>query len=79
MLNKKNFKTSEIDNVLQTNNNTKKSKVDINILLNRIRVGEKKKKYESIFFISLVSLIIISAGLFFSFWKINNINSRTSY
>ena len=44
MLNKKNFKTSEIDNVLQTNNNTKKSKVDINILLNRIRVGEKKKK-----------------------------------
>ena len=67
MLNKKNFKISEIDNVLQTNNNTKKSKVDINILLNRIRVGEKKKKYESIFFISLVSLIIISAGLFFSF------------
>ena len=63
----KNLDITEIKSLTQKNDITKKNKVDINILLNRIRVGEKKKKYESIFFISFVSLIIISAGIFFSF------------
>tara|TARA_B110000027_G_scaffold118856_1_gene131152 strand:+ start:731 stop:937 length:207 start_codon:yes stop_codon:yes gene_type:complete len=41
--------------------------VDINILLNRVRIIEKNKKNKKIILLSLVSVAIISSGLYFSF------------
>ena len=51
----------------QTENKRKKnSKVDINILLNKVRAEEKKEKYESIFFISLISIFVLITGIIIS-------------
>tara|TARA_B100001029_G_scaffold50382_1_gene40244 strand:+ start:1429 stop:1623 length:195 start_codon:yes stop_codon:yes gene_type:complete len=56
------------DNQVQNLNKTKKirNKVDINILLNKVRSDEKKEKFESLFFISLISLVVIVTGIFVS-------------
>ena len=43
--------------------NKNKPRVDINILLNRVRINEKKEKYEKFIFLGLVSLAIIVTGL----------------
>ena len=44
-----------------------KSKVDINVLLSKVRSEEKKERYESIIFISLVSSAILVTGIIVSF------------
>ena len=44
----------------------KKNRVDINILLNRVRADKKKEKLETIAIISLVSLSVLAAGLIVS-------------
>ena len=46
---------------------SKKSKVDINVLLNRVRADKKKEQLESAFFIGTVTLAIIIAGVVLSF------------
>ena len=46
---------------------SKKKRVDINILLNRVRADEKKQKLESVFFISIVTSAIIISGIILSF------------
>tara|TARA_B100000941_G_C28462928_1_gene531819 strand:- start:611 stop:814 length:204 start_codon:yes stop_codon:yes gene_type:complete len=66
MFDKKNAKSSDINTLVYEDTIKKKSKVDINILLNRIRVDERKKKYENLLFLSLVFIGVISVGLFFS-------------
>ena len=66
MFDKKNSKSSDINTLVYEDIIKKKSKVDINILLNRIRVDERKKKYENLLFLSLVFIGVISVGLFFS-------------
>ncbi len=43
-----------------------KNKVDINILLNKVRSEEKKEKFESIVFISLISFVVILTGIIVS-------------
>tara|TARA_Y100000590_G_scaffold384983_1_gene456713 strand:+ start:1649 stop:1861 length:213 start_codon:yes stop_codon:yes gene_type:complete len=43
-----------------------KKKVDINILLNKVRAEEKKEKYESAVFFSLVAGAILITGLIVS-------------
>ena len=43
-----------------------KNKVDINILLNKVRSEEKKEKFESIVFISLISFFLILTGIIVS-------------
>ena len=48
-------------------NLSKKKRVNINILLNRIRADEKKQRLESVFFISIVSFAIIISGIILSF------------
>ena len=48
-------------------NLSKKKRVDINILLNRVRADEKKQRLESVFFISIVSFAIIISGIILSF------------
>ena len=44
----------------------KKNRVDINILLNRVRADKKKEKLETLLIISLVSLSVLAAGLIVS-------------
>ena len=44
----------------------KKNRVDINILLNRVRADKKKEKLESLVIISLVSLSVLATGLIVS-------------
>ncbi len=43
-----------------------KSKVDINVLLNKVRAEQRKEKTESIIFLSLVSLVIVVTGIIIS-------------
>ena len=44
----------------------KKNRVDINILLNRVRADKKKEKLETLVIISLVSLSVLATGLIIS-------------
>ena len=44
----------------------KKKRVDINILLNRVRADKKKEKLETFVIISLVSLSVLATGLIVS-------------
>ena len=45
----------------------RKDKVDINILLNRVREDRKKEKIENTLFITIVSTAVIVVGLIISF------------
>ena len=45
----------------------KNNRVDINILLNRVRADKKKEKLETLVIISLVSLSVLATGLIVSF------------
>ena len=45
----------------------KKNRVDINILLNRVRADKKKEKLETFEIISLVCVSILATGLIVSF------------
>ena len=57
---------NQIEN-LETNKKIKvKNKVDINILLNKVRSEEKKEKFESMVFISLISFVVILTGIIVS-------------
>ena len=44
----------------------KKNRVDINILLNRVRADKKKEKLETLAIISLISLSVLATGLIVS-------------
>ena len=44
----------------------KKNRVDINILLNRVRADKKKEKLETLLIITLVSLSVLATGLIVS-------------
>ena len=44
----------------------KKNRVDINILLNRVRADKKKEKLETFLVITLVSLSVLATGLIVS-------------
>ena len=44
----------------------RKQKVDINVLLNKVRLAKKKEKLESTIFLGLVAAIIVVAGVIVS-------------
>ncbi len=44
----------------------KKNRVDINILLNRVRADKKKETLETLLIITLVSLSVLATGLIVS-------------
>jgi len=44
----------------------RKQKVDINVLLNKVRLAQKKEKIESTIFFGLVAAIIVVAGVIVS-------------
>ena len=44
----------------------KSKKVDINILLNKVRVAQKKEKFENTIFFGLVAMAIVVTGIIVS-------------
>ena len=61
------------ENITSTHNKTPESgkvngqsKVDINILLNKVRAEKKREKNENIIFFSLISLLIVATGIIVS-------------
>ena len=67
--NYKHIERSKNPNSSQTNLVDKKIKVDINKLLNRVKINEKKKKSSQIIFFSIVILFLMAIGLFLTFIK----------
>ena len=59
------IQNSELSNS-QDKKLNKKNRVDINILLNRVRADKKKEKMETLLIISLVSLSVLATGLIVS-------------
>ena len=59
------IQNSELSNT-QDRKLNKKNRVDINILLNRVRADKKKEKLETFVIISLVSLSVLATGLIVS-------------
>ena len=47
-------------------NSQKKQRVDINVLLNNVRLAQKKEKRESTIFFSLVAAVIVVTGIIVS-------------
>ena len=57
-----------VDTPTNSNYQSKKtSKVDINVLLNKIRADQKKEKFENLIFLGLVSVSILVSGIIVSF------------
>jgi len=52
--------------VQKKNKRNTKQRVDINVLLNKVRADKKKEKFENFIFLGLVSLVIVVAGLIVS-------------
>ena len=47
-------------------NSSKKKRVDINVLLNKVRSAQKKEKMESTIFFGLVAVVILVTGVIVS-------------
>ena len=47
-------------------NSSAKQRVDINILLNKVRLAKRKEKMESTIFFSLVAAVIVVTGIIVS-------------
>ena len=47
-------------------NSSKKNRVDINVLLNKVRLAQKKEKRESTIFFSLIAAVIVVTGIIVS-------------
>ena len=47
-------------------NNPKKQRVDINVLLNKVRLAQKKEKMESTIFFGLIAAVILVTGIIVS-------------
>ena len=56
-----NATTTEIENKYLS-----KKRVDINILLNKVRTEKRKEKFENIIFVCLVATVIVVTGLIVS-------------
>ena len=55
-----------IEKEVEDKTSNTKSKVDINVLLNRVRTDKKKERYENIIFVSLLSAVILVSGIIIS-------------
>tara|TARA_Y100000816_G_scaffold97947_1_gene68226 strand:- start:13295 stop:13498 length:204 start_codon:yes stop_codon:yes gene_type:complete len=66
MFNKENLENFR-EKKISAKNLSSKNKVDINILLNRVRADKKREKIESVIFIGIISLSVIVTGLILSF------------
>ena len=57
---------NELQNFISKPNTNKQSKVDINILLNKVRAEEKKENVEKSLLIGFIVTFILIAGLILS-------------
>ena len=62
---------SVVDSGIETSNDTENAKkttkrVDINILLNKVRADQKKEKFENSIFFGLVAAVIVVTGIIIS-------------
>ena len=57
--------TQNLEGELHSSKNSKK-RVDINVLLNKVRSAQKKEKRESTIFFSLVAVVIVITGVIVS-------------
>lgn len=66
MFNKVNINSGAKNNLTKSNNINSKKRVDINVLLNRVRADKKKEKLESSIFFGIISLTVILVGVIIS-------------
>ena len=50
---------NSLENQIEPNQNHNQQKVDINILLNRVRSEKKREKKENLLFLSLIGSVIV--------------------
>ena len=53
-------------NLIIEKTSRKSKKVDINILLNKVRVAQKKEKFENTIFFGLVAMSVVVTGIIVS-------------
>ena len=58
--------TQKLEGELHSLKNSKKQRVDINVLLNKVRLAQKKEKMESTIFFGLVAAVIVVTGIIVS-------------
>ena len=59
--------TQNLEGELHSLKNSKKNqRVDINVLLNKVRLAKKKEKIESTIFFGLIAAVIVVTGLIVS-------------
>ena len=56
----------ETSNDSENTKKTAKKRVDINILLNKVRADQKKEKFENSIFFGLVAAVIVVTGIIIS-------------
>ena len=54
---------NSLENQIEPNQNHNQQKVDINILLNRVRSEKKREKKENLLFLSLIGSVIVVTGI----------------
>ena len=60
------IETQNLKGELHSLKNPSKKRVDINVLLNKVRLAQKKEKMESTIFFSLVAAVIVITGVIVS-------------
>ena len=55
-----------VEKEVENKTSNTKAKVDINVLLNRVRTDKKKERFENIIFVSLLSAVILVSGIIIS-------------
>ena len=60
------IETQNLKGELHSLKNSSKKRVDINVLLNKVRLAQKKEKMESTIFFSLVAAVIVITGVIVS-------------
>ena len=63
----KNSDTTETDFLNNKKNPIKSQKVDINVLMDKVRAEKKKEKKENLIFFSLISSVILVTAVIASF------------
>ena len=58
--------TQDVEGELHSSKDFRKKRVDINVLLNKVRSAEKKEKMESTIFFGLVAAVIVVTGIIVS-------------
>ncbi len=63
----RNSETPQVDFVAENKNPIRSGKVDINVLMDKVRAEKKKEKKENLIFFSLISSVILVTAVIASF------------